>query len=495
MAENIVSFLDIFADTAKRFPLRPALTDFSTIEGGEGHTYTYGEWYKMILHLCGVFRGLGLRKGDHIAICGYNSANWTVSYFAVIAFGGIAVTLPHHLPLDEIAHLLDFSDSKALIADPFIYSNHFIGENIPVKISLKDFSIICGKKEGDSSPFSNFENNGLNQAAQICFSSGSTSAPKAIVLSLRNLSNNIKNAFDNLPNCHSNSTIAVLPLSHTYGLLGGVLCQIPNAHQSVFLGSDLSTENLIKSLALFQPYSLVLVPSIIESFYKRFGSKIKEILGENLQQLLIGGAAMNETIEDKILDLGIPLTVGYGTTETGPLIGANLWNNYKPHSCGRVVSGMEARISEAGEILVKGHNVMLGYYKNSEATRRKINADGWLHTGDRGWIDADGNIYVYGRLEQDMIVLPSGENVIPQDIEALLDRMDEVAESLVLERSGLLVALVFPKSDSEGRLPDKDTLLRAVNLRLPSFSQLADIEFVSEAFQRTGKAGIKRYLY
>lgn len=500
-------YLDWLAETIRENWDKPALTDYSVLTDKSGNDYTYGDLYRKITWLDNILSRAGLQPSDHIAICGANSANWVVSYFAVATHRSVSVTILHTQTPDVIARQFEFADCKALFVDPEIWKT--CADCIPSAaepvFSLDDFSILKGNAlpvyDGDLPSDSGlprpcrenvrFNVGPLTELAQICFSSGSTNESKAVMLSFKNLSNNMKNAYDIFPRCYSDSNIAILPLSHTYGLLGGVLCQIPGAHHLFFLGPLLSSEILIRALTSINPYSIVVVPAVIESLYKRFGDRIKRILGTNLQQLVIGGAAMNSGIEDKILALDIPLTVGYGMTETGPLIGANLWSNYVPHSCGRVVSGMEARISEAGEILVRGDNVMLGYYKDPDATRKKIDAEGWLHTGDRGRIDEDNNIYVYGRMEQDMIVLPSGENVVPQNIEALLDKLDGVKESLVLERNGHLVALVYP----DGESTDKLTVLRAVNRLLPTFSQLADIEFVAEPFQKTSKTAIKRYLY
>lgn len=199
---------------------------------------------------------------------------------------------------------------------------------------------------------------------------------------------------------------------------------------------------------------------------------------------------MSDELEMSIRESGLNLTVGYGTTETSPLISHSGIDEYKPYTVGKIVSGMEVRISDEGEIMVRGENVMLGYYKNPEATRRKIGPDGWMHTGDRGFLDPDGNLHVNGRLEDDMIVLPSGENIHPQNIESLLNGIEGVTESVVLERNGSLVALVYSASNSR-----PSDILPLINGRLPFYSQLKDIEFVSEPFQKTGKGVIKRYLY
>ena len=305
------------------------------------------------------------------------------------------------------------------------------------------------------------------------------------------IGNNVLVGIEICPISNYENAVSILPLSHTFGLVFELLVHLEHADRVFLLGKHFSFGIMLESFQRVQPRILQTVPMMMEQLYCRFGKNMANVFGQNLYHLFVGGSSLRPELEDTLLLLGIPLTVGYGSTETAPLIASSNLELYLPHSVGQVVSGMEARISDNGEILVRGKNVMLGYYKNLEATRRKIDADGWLHTGDRGWIDKNNNVFVYGRLEQDMIVLPSGENIIPQNIEALLNKIDGVEESLVLERSGRLIALVYQRTASM----DKSTLLRTVNLQLPPFSQLADIEFVSEPFQRTGKSDIKRYLY
>ncbi len=225
-----------------------------------------------------------------------------------------------------------------------------------------------------------------------------------------------------------------------------------------------------------------------------------ELLKRNCKQIYIGGSLFDKNIESALLAAKIPISIGYGMTETGPLISYSVCSLYRPNTCGKIVEGMTCRISPSGEILVKGENVMLGYYKDPEATAAKIDSDGWLHTGDKGHLDEDGYLYVEGRLEQDIIVLPNGENIRPDNIESLLNALPEVSESIVLARDGHLVAIVVP-SLIENRESQIDAsslrrlILRTVNPQLPLFSQLSDIEFSSTPLARTEKQTIKRYLY
>lgn len=496
-------YLNVLSDTIRENWDKPALTDYAILDGGEGNHYSYGNLYCKIVWLGNLFTELGLNSGDHIAICGVNSANWAVAYLAVAAFQGVSVTILNSQTPDVIAHQVLFADCKALFVDNDIWE--VLPTDMPLGciISLNDFYVIKGKyidvHEKSYRPEDVlFKTAGLNELAQICFTSGSTDEPKGVMLSYGNICNNVWVGIEICPTNKWEKVVSVLPSAHVFGLVFDILELMVNANHVYFLGANMSFGIIQRAFVRIHTSLVRTVPLVLEQLYERMGDRILNAFGDNIQQIFVGGSAFKENVEDSLIRLGLPISVGYGSTETAPLISASNYKDYKPHSCGRIVSGMEARISDKGEILVRGENVMLGYYKNPEATRRKIDADGWLHTGDRGWIDTENNVYVYGRLEQDMIVLPSGENVIPQNIESILDRMDGVAESLVLERDGRLVALVYPEptaaSDHSVSL-DSRALLRAVNVQLPSFSQIAAIEFVSQPFQRTGKMGIRRYLY
>lgn len=491
-------YLDWLSEAIRENWDKPALSDCLLLYGGEGRAYTYGSMYRQIVALQSLISESGLQPGDHIAICGANSSNWLVSYLAVAASRCVAVPILHTQTPESMSFQITYADCKALFVDPDIWSVPEVQAlpDVLQVFSLEDFSVLKGKPlplevEPDmDKKDASFNTGSLDDLAQICFTSGSTQDPKAVMLSFRNISNNVRDAVETFPYGHNFSVLSTLPLAHIYGLMDEVLGHLPSGHHVHFM-RQMSFGELRNVLHMVDPYVLLTVPLLFEQICSRKGDALSDLFGPGLRQIFVGGSKLDSEVEDAVLSFGLPLTVGYGSTETAPLISASRAESYVPHSCGRIVSGMEARVSEEGEILVRGDNVMLGYYKNPEATRRKIDADGWLHTGDRGRVDDDGTVYVYGRMEQDMIVLPSGENIIPQNIEAMLDRIDGVAESLVLERSGQLVALVYPRETGL----DKNALLRAVNVQLPSFSQISEIEFVPEPFQRTGKSGIKRYLY
>lgn len=502
-------YLDILADTIRQNWDAPALTDYAVLDGGDGNSYTYGEMYCKMQWLMECFRQLGIQPGDHIALCGANSAHWAIAYLTIAAYHGVSVSILHTQIPEEMVRQIDFADASTLIIDADIWQtlDTSLLPQVKYVLSLTDFSSLIGNPGADTITSPSvasdvaFDTQDLDTLAQICFTSGSTERPKGVMLSYRNISNNVFDATSTLPVAHRQSFVSMLPFSHTYGIMGELLSQLPNAHHIYILGNLFSAEILVTAFNRLHPYAVVTVPQIIERLYRTCGCKLKYVLGQQLQQLLVGGSHLDDAIEDSLLDMQIPLTVGYGLTETAPLLGANLWQNYVPHSGGHIVPGMEAKISPAGEILVRGENVMLGYYKDPEATASKIDADGWLHTGDAGHLDEGGNLYVHGRLQQDMIVLPSGENISPAKVEAIINACDGVEESIVIARNGKLVALVvlnheLPSLLGEGQgVRLRNRLLAQINPQLPAYSQLFGIEFLSEPLARTEKKTLKRYLY
>lgn len=474
----------------------PALTDYSLLVEGNGNEYTYGGLYDRMSLLCKRFRDLGLNEGDHISICGVNSANWVVAYLAIAAYKAVSVTILHTQRPEMIARQVNFADSKAMFIDSDIWEALEDSYEISAGsvISLDDFSDLRDDGKGAQSPDAEYDidlkSGNIDDLAQICYTSGSTNEPKGVMISFRNLSNNVECSVGMIPNCRREKIISVLPFAHIFGLVEEVLCQLHNAHHIYLMGRMMSAGMLSDAFHKIQPYMLFSVPAILNQIHLRAGGDMRHFLGGRIRHIISGGSNLSDELEMSIRESGLNLTVGYGTTETSPLISHSGIDEYKPYTVGKIVSGMEARISDEGEIMVRGENVMLGYYKNPEATRRKIGPDGWMHTGDRGFLDPDGNLHVNGRLEDDMIVLPSGENIHPQNIESLLNGIEGVTESVVLERNGSLVALVYSASNSR-----PSDILPLINGRLPFYSQLKDIEFVSEPFQKTGKGVIKRYLY
>jgi long-chain acyl-CoA synthetase len=531
MAEN---YLNILADTIRNNWDAPALTDFYLTEDGtaqdtsRGNHYTYGEMYAEICSVAELLTSLGLQKGDHIAICGANSAHWVIAYLAIAKMQGVSVTVMHTLMPDEKARLVNFSDAKALFADEDLWGEisprlgRGDGDRLSSVISLADWSILRGEKNTNYKlqitngeiGFSPVEPDSL---ATICFTSGTTGKAKGVMLPYRSFSLNISAKREVLAHFKQYGThfCSFLPFGHIFGLMEDCMRVLTGGMHCYVLQISNSPKDLFTCYKLIQPMYITMVPQLLELFINYVDkypitqqkSFIKTTLGRNLKELIIGGASLSRNQLQHIIELGIPLATCYGITECGPTIAFALSYEYKLGTSGIVIDELNCRISPAGEILVKGENVMLGYYKDPEATARKIDSDGWLHTGDKGHLDEDGYLYVEGRLEQDIIVLPNGENIRPDNIEALINALPEVSESIVLARDGHLVAIVVPATPSSVSSASSETrasspssslrrkILRTVNPSLPLFSQLYDVEITDQPLARTEKQTLKRYLY
>jgi len=519
-------YLDRLARTINENWDQPALTDFYLTEDGtaqdtsRGNHYTYGEMYMEICRVANLLTSLGLQKGDHIAICGANSAHWAIAYLAIAKMQGVSVTIMHSLMPDEIARLVDFSDAKALFTDPDIWAE-LKSQPMPQVgnvIGLENWQILRGENlqiSNFQSPISNsdcgFPQFAPDDLAMICFTSGTSGNAKGVMLSCENLTANIKFMINDLPDFKNQRTMSILPMAHIYGIYNEVLRALCHGTY-IHVCHRIDIQALFVSYKIIRPYIAVLVPALVEELISRsveedanaLYQSLNAMFGGKINEFTIGGGALSAETEERLIKNGIPFCVGYGMTECGPIISVSstLRKFHRMRSAGKVVPTLAARISPAGEILVKGENVMLGYYKDPEATAAKIDKDGWLHTGDKGHLDEDGYLYVEGRLEQDIIVLPNGENIRPDNIESLINALPEVSESIVLARDGKLVAIVVPDSPyTIHHTPYTEVadlrrmILRKVNPELPLYSQLYDVEITDTPLAKTEKQTIKRYLY
>ena len=505
------NYLNILAETIRNNWDQPALTDFYLTEDGSaqdttrGNHYTYGEMYVEICRVAELLTSLGLKKGDHIAICGANSSHWVIAYLAIAKMQGVSVTVMHTLMPEEIARQVDFSDAKALFADAELWEelaplHRPILGDLSFVISLADWSLLSGcsdramteRRPRDNRDIS-FPQSAPDDLAQICFTSGTSGNPKGVMLSIRNMSFCVSSVGNTFHACNNRHAVAILPLSHSFGIGYPLVALVDSAN--VFLPSiDESLSEIITSIKVIQPYALGIIPQFLSVFLSCDDNKDYAFLDD----IIVGGASLSLQSVKLLRAKGFPITCGYGTTESTASISMVVHSQYRVGSSGKICAALSCRISPAGEILVKGENVMLGYYKDPEATAAKIDKDGWLHTGDKGHLDEDGYLYVEGRLEQDIIVLPNGENIRPDNIEVLINALPEVKESIVLARDGKLVAIVVadPQPLPSRRGDDlRRTILRAVNPQLPLFSQLYDVEITDVPVQRTEKQTIKRYLY
>lgn len=544
MTEN---YLNILAETIRNNWDQPALTDFYLTEDGtaqdtsRGNHYTYGEMYAELCRVADLLTALGLQKGDHIAICGANSAHWVIAYLAIAKMQGVSVTVMHSLMPDEIARLVAFSDAKAIFTDPDIWTE-LKSQPMPQVaniISLENFeslasgtSIIASNASsvssvysssiassassetsasGSSSPYSpsivSFPPFAPDSLAMICFTSGTSGKAKGVMLPYRSISANVAIKFSDFIKSKGRTSLSWLPMGHIYGLLAEVIQPMCIGIKVAVYINNSTVSHFVHMVQVARPAILMTVPVVLEKIVegiKQYTTELPairkqllNILGNNLDLIGVGGALLSKELEEILYAPIIPLGMSYGMTECGPRIALALSTELRPHTVGKILPTLTVRISPAGEILVKGENVMLGYYKDPAATAAKIDSDGWLHTGDKGHLDEDGYLYVEGRLEQDIIVLPNGENIRPDNIESLINALPEVSESIVLARDGHLVAIVVPSSPlalGEGK-GVRLSILRAVNPALPLFSQLYDVEITDQPLARTEKQTLKRYLY
>ena len=530
MTEN---YLNILAETIRNNWDQPALTDFYLTEDGtaqdisRGNHYTYGEMYAELCRVAELLTSLGLQKGDHIAICGANSAHWAIAYLAIAKMQGVSVTVMHTLMPDEIARLIDFSDAKALFTDGDIWEEllpsfqreelcsierpvegrRISGDRLSSVISLADWSILRGEKitnyklqiTNGEIGFSPVEPDSL---AMICFTSGTTGASRGVMLSYRNISYTIAYQVEEyLGHFARTNTISLLPLGHLYGCIDEFVRNMYLGTHVNILKNAFSVDLIVQSYRIIQPSYVALVPFLLKHFMEAplNPHSVTDFFGDKIEKVFVAGAELSKDTEIKLMSIQFPLLKGYGATECSPSIANSITCEQKIGSVGKPVSRTMIKIAFNGEILVKGENVMLGYYKDPAATAAKIDSDGWLHTGDKGHLDEDGYLYVEGRLEQDIIVLPNGENIRPDNIESLINALPEVSESIVLARDGKLVAIVVPQiANHQSQITNTDLrhiILRNINPSLPLFSQLYDVEISDTPLQRTEKQTIKRYLY
>ena len=524
-----------------------ALSDY------KGESFTFANFATEIARLHTIYRILDIRNGDKIALAAKNSSRWAMAFLATTTYRAVAVPILCDFTPEAITRLTAHSDSVVLFTEPKIWDEMEI-EKMPevrIVINLEDYSILYLKEDNKLAEIEralakipavypeemkhevvNYGNLYLADLAIINYTSGTTSQPKGVMLTSANISANIDFALDNIAVEEGDKIISMLPLAHMYGMAFEFIYPICGGGHVYFLGKTPTPTLLMQALAEVKPYLLITVPLVIEKIFK---GKILPILGKpairmltltpgldkliyrkirkqllatfggNLRSIILGGAALNPTIEKIMRKVKLPYTVGYGMTECAPLLSYAAWNTFKMGSCGRAVDGLDLRIDSdnpqkiVGEIQAKGPNVMLGYYKNEEATRAAFTEDGYLRTGDLGIIDKNGNIFIRGR-SKCMILTSSGQNIYPEEVEALLNTLPHVAESLVVERDKRLVALVSLSADdlsleeSAIKVELERTRVEA-NQLLPAYSQITSIEIVREGFAHTPKHSIKRFLY
>ena len=548
---NFTSVNKVFEKSFRENWDRPAISNY------QGVTLHYRDLARRIAKLHIMFEECGLEKGDKVAICSRNQANWVVSFLAAMTYGAVPVPLMHEFKPSNINHLVNHSEAKILFVDEVIWEglSEIDMSDLQAIIQVNTFKLLYSANEkiaesrehlnelfGKHYPMEftpdslNYYEDSADELAIINYTSGTSGFSKGVMIPYRAVRSNLEFAVKVLPQINSTSrVVSMLPTAHMYGLMFEVLYQLTRGCHVFFLSRLPSPKIIMQALAEVKPTLVVAVPLIIEKIYK---SKVKPVIetagikfalklpileqvimnkiktelinafGGEFIEVIIGGAAFNKEVEAFFKKMEFPFTVGYGMTECAPIITYDDYKTAKLYSCGKIVPNMEMKIDSPdpanipGELLVKGANVFLGYYKNEEATREVLDADGWLHTGDMGVIDADGYLFLRGR-SKCMILGPSGQNIYPEEVEAVLDTRPYVLESLVIEDNGGLTALIYPDFDTAAKEGmDQATFIKyiedtlpEVNKELPNYAKLKKIEVMSEAFERTPKKSIKRYLY
>ncbi len=524
-----------------------ALSDY------KGETFTFANFATEIARLHSIYRILGVHAGDKVALAAKNSSRWAMAFLATTTYRAVAVPILSDFTPEAITNLTAHSDSVVLFTDPKTWEEIEV-EKLPairIVISLEDYSTLYlrdGEKQVEIAEalskipavypeeakydIVKYGELSLDDLAIINYTSGTTSQPKGVMLTSRNISTNIDFALNNIAVEEGDKIISMLPLAHMYGMAFEFIYPICGGGHVYFLGKTPTPTLLMQALADIKPYLLITVPLVIEKIFKGkimpilekpmmrvvthtplvkrlvFGKIRKQLLttfGGNLRSIVLGGAALNPSIEKIMRKVKLPYTVGYGMTECAPLLSYAPWQSFKAGSCGRAVDGLELRIdsdnphTKVGEIQAKGPNVMIGYYKNEEATRAAFTDDGFLRTGDLGIIDKQGNVFIRGR-SKCMILTANGQNIYPEEVEALLNTLPHVVESLIVERNKHLVALVA--LSAEDSVLDEATISaeleqtrQMANALLPAYSQITKIEIIREGFAHTPKHSIKRFLY
>ncbi len=526
---------------------KPGLSNYN------GETFSFGDIATEIEKLHIIFEKIGIKKDDKIALCAKNTARWCISFFAVTSYGAVVVPILNDFLPESVEHLTDHSESVLLFTEKSIWEKIDVANMPKIKCIIDTDSCSCLYTDNNSinevtenidKYFAAKHPNGftaddlhycvdnLDKLALISYTSGTTSSPKGVMISARSISSNREYAVANVPNKPGETLVSMLPLAHLYGLAFELIYPLTSECHIYLLGKVPSPAYLLTALSDVKPYVIITVPLVIEKIIKgkvmpvvdktpvkiamgipgikqllgkKITSKLLAAFGGNVRAVIMGGAAISESVEEVMRKIGLPYTIGYGMTECGPLIGYESTDEFAARSCGKIVDRMEVRIDSdnqyktVGEIQVKGTNVMMGYYKNPEATKATFTEDGWLKTGDLGLLDKKGNIFIKGR-SKNMILGSNGQNIFPEEVEDKVNNLPYVNESLVVSRGRKLVALVYPDyAKLNAAFADLNVYIKEcvakANSNLPSYSQLSTIELIDKEFEKTPKKSIKRFLY
>jgi len=529
---------------------RDALTDY------KGITLQYKDVARKIAKFHIVLESAGIQPGDKIAVCGRNSAHWAVTFLATITYGAVIVPILHEFKADNIHNIVNHSEAKLLFVGDQAWEN--LNEDAMPLLegiaSLADFSSLVSRNEKLTYAFEHrnaiygqrypknfrpehicYRKDRPEELAIINYTSGTTGYSKGVMLPYRSIWSNVAYCFEMLPVKPGDHIVSMLPMGHVFGMVYDFLYGFSAGAHIYFLTRMPSPKIISQSFSEIKPRVISCVPLIVEKIIKKdilpkvdskigklllkvpiVNDKIKslarqaamEIFGGNFDEIIIGGAPFNAEVEAFLKKIGFPYTIAYGMTECGPIICSSRWENLRLASCGKATTRMEVKIdspdpkTHAGEIICKGANLMLGYYKNQEATAQIIDVNGWLHTGDLGTIDEEGNVTVRGR-SKNLLLTSSGQNIYPEEIESKLNNMPYVAESLIVLQHDKLVALIYPDFDDAFAHGLQQTDIQKVmeqnrielNQQLPNYSQISKIKIHFEEFEKTAKKSIKRFMY
>ena len=526
---------------------RPCLCNF------RGEEFTFGEFATNIAKLHVLYEKIGLKKGDKVALCAKNSARWGVAFFSVNTYEAVIVPILADFNPESVNSLVDHSESLVLFTDTEIWKKLDIEKMPTVKavVSTADFRLLYSADEkiqkandeldtlfaekypnGFTAADVNYPTDNDKDLAIINYTSGTTSAPKGVMLRYECISENVAFGQKRLPSYPGDTIVSMLPMAHMYGMMFELIYPICGGSSVYYLGKTPTPALLLGAMAQIKPYLVITVPLVMEKIFKskvapvinkpvmkvickipglnqvifkKIRTTLLNAFGGNVREIVMGGAALNPDVEKWFMRFKLPFTVGYGMTEAAPLLAYEDWWEFASKSCGKPVDSVEVRIdsddprNKVGEIQARGNSIMSGYYKNEEATAAAFTEDGWMRTGDLGVIDAAGNIFIRGR-SKNMILSANGQNIYPEEIEAVINNQDYIIESVVVDRGASLVALVYVDGDkltADGlNLDEQMALMRtAVNAEMPAYSKISKVEVMDQPFEKTPKMSIKRFMY
>lgn len=526
---------------------RPALGNY------KGELFTFGELASNIEKLHILFETAGLKKGHKVALCAKNSARWGVAFFAANTYEAVVVPILADFHPDSVNSLVDHSESTVLFTDSDIWKKLDIAKMPTVKavVSTADFKLLYAANEKIQAASDNLDalfaekypegfkpehisypTDNDKDLAIINYTSGTTSAPKGVMLRYECLSANVEFGQKRLPSYPEDKIVSMLPMAHMYGMMFELIYPLCGGSSIYYLGKTPTPALLLGAMAEVKPYLVITVPLVMEKIFKSkvapvvnkpvmkvlcaipgvnqlIFKKVRNTLlnafGGKVREIVMGGAALNPDVEKWFRRFKLPFTVGYGMTEAAPLLAYEDWWEFASKSCGKAVDSVEVRIdsedpyNKVGEIQAKGISLMSGYYKNEEATKASFTEDGWMRTGDLGVLDAKGNIFIKGR-SKNMILSANGQNIYPEEIEAVVNNQPYVVESVVVDRGSRLVALVYLdaeklKAEAVDTEAYKSVLMNEVNKSMPSYSKINVVEVMAEPFEKTPKMSIKRFMY